>query len=184
MKKVLVIDLDGTLIHTDMLYETFWSAFSKDWKIPFKSIIWCSTSKAYLKHRLNLSADVNIKNLPYNLAVIDHIKKNRKKYKYVILVTASNQLIANKIAKYLNLFDEVKGSTKELNLKGAAKAKFLKNHFGAKNYDYIGDSLIDVPVWKNADKAIRINANKRIKKACKKVNKNSYQIKFQLKILS
>jgi len=36
MVKTLVVDLDNTLIHTDILYETFWDAFSRDWKIPIK----------------------------------------------------------------------------------------------------------------------------------------------------
>ena len=177
MKKALVINLDGTLIHSDMLYETFWSSFSKDWKVLFKSVIWYSTGKSNLKYKLSLSTDVNVSNLPYNKAVIDYIKTHRKKYRHIVLITASNQNIANKIAKYLNLFDEVKGSTKESNLIGGIKAKSLKNRYGVKNYDYIGDSMVDLPIWKNADKAITVNANNRVVKACKKINKNSSQIK-------
>ena len=64
MKKALVIDLDGTLIHSDMLYETFWSSFSKEWKIPLKSVICCSSGKSNLKYKLSLSTDVNVSNLP------------------------------------------------------------------------------------------------------------------------
>ena len=180
MKKVLVVDLDGTLIHSDMLYETFWSSFSKDWKIPFKSIIWCFAGKAYLKHKLGLIADVGAESLPYNYQVIAYIKRNCEKYEYVMLLTATNQTVAKKIAEYLNLFDEVNGSTKELNLKGDAKASFLKNKFGVKNFDYIGDSFADLSVWKNADEAIISNTNNRVFRACKKINKKVHQIKPDL----
>ena len=29
---ILVVDLDGTLLRSDMLFETFWSAFGLDWR--------------------------------------------------------------------------------------------------------------------------------------------------------
>ena len=177
MKNVLVIDLDETLTQSNMLHETFWSAFSKDWKIPMKSLVWLLNGKANLKSNLSLSSDVNVKNLPYNKSVINYIKRHRKKGGYTALVTASNEAIAKKIAKYLNLFDEVKGSTKKLNLKGNSKAKFLKKRFGFKNYDYMGDSLIDLPIWKNANKAITVNANPNIIKACEKINSNYQNLK-------
>ena len=29
---ILVVDLDGTLLRSDMLFESFWSAFGLDWR--------------------------------------------------------------------------------------------------------------------------------------------------------
>ena len=42
---ILVVDLDGTLVKTDMLFETFWSVLSSDIKAAFKAIkyIWFLT---------------------------------------------------------------------------------------------------------------------------------------------
>ena len=65
-KKVLVVDLDETLIFSNTLYETFWRAFSKDYKIPFKSIAWLLSGKTKLKNNLCVSSDLNVENLPYN----------------------------------------------------------------------------------------------------------------------
>ena len=62
MKKILVVDLDETLINSDMLFETFWSAFSFDWKIPIKSVGWLLKGKGQLKHNLANSSDINVKN--------------------------------------------------------------------------------------------------------------------------
>ena len=177
MKKILIVDLDGTLIYSNILYRTFWSAFAADWGIPLKSLIWLLKGKANLKNKLRQSSSVNIKNLDYNKNVINYIKQYRKKNGYIGLVTAGNHIIAKRIAKYLNLFDEVKGSTKKINLKGVAKAKFLNTRFGFKNYDYIGDSLNDIPVWESANRAISVNDNPSIIKACKRVNSNFQIIK-------
>ena len=180
MKKVLVIDLDDTLISSDMLYETFWTAFSNDYKIPIKSIGWLIRGKEKLKSKLSISAEIIVENLPYNKDVIDYIKQHREKGGYTALVTASNQAVAEKIAKYLNLFDEVKGSSENLNLKGHAKAKFLTTRFGIKNYDYMGDSLSDLPIWKNSNKAITVNANSNLIKKCEKINSNCYHLQSEL----
>ena len=38
-QSVLVVDLDGTLIRSNMLVENFWSALAENWKIPFTSIL-------------------------------------------------------------------------------------------------------------------------------------------------
>ena len=177
MKKILVVELDETLIFSNISYETFWRAFSKDYKIPLKSMAWLSHGKAILNNNLSVTADLNVENLPYNVDVINYIKQHRKKGAYTVLVTASNQTIAEKIAKYLNLFDEVKGSSKELTLKGKSKAEFLKTRFGVKNYDYIGNSLDEMSVWKNANKSITVNANPRIIKAFEKINMNCQHLK-------
>jgi len=177
MKKILIVDLDGTLIYSDILYKTFWSALAADWAIPLKSLIWLLKGKANLKNKLRQYSNVDIKNLRYNKNVINYIKKFRKKNGYIALVTASNHIIAKRISKYLNLFDEVKGSTKTLYLKGITKAKFLNARFGFKNYDYIGNSLSDIPIWKNANKAISVKSSSLIVKACKIVNSNFQIIK-------
>ena len=180
MKKILIVDLDETLILSDLLHETFWSSFSINYKISFKSIIWLLKGKAYLKKKLSIYSDISVENLTYNKTVIDYIKQHRIKGGYVALVTGSNQLIAEKIAKHLNLFDEVKGSSEKINLTGKTKAKFLNSRFGYKNYDYIGDSFHDLHVWKNANKAITINTNPIIKRACEKINTNYFHLKTNL----
>ena len=71
-------------------------------------------------------------------------------------------------------------SSEKINLKGKVKAEFLNSRYGFKNYEYIGDSLDDLYVWKNANKAITINANPNITRACEKINANSLHLKSEL----
>ena len=44
--------LDGTLIRSDMLYETFWSAMARSWTTPLVATAALARGRAALKQRL------------------------------------------------------------------------------------------------------------------------------------
>lgn len=169
--EVLVVDLDGTLLRTDMLHESFWNSFSKRWHIPFKSITKILSGKSALKSYLASEATIDITLLPYNNLVIDYIHKHRSKGGKVALVTATHQLLAEKIAKHLEIFDEVYGSDNLVNLKGAVKAQFLVDRFGQGNFFYIGDAAADLPVWAVSAKAITVNASDAVRRKAEALGK-------------
>ena len=79
-------------------------------------------------------------------------------------MTASNQLLANRIAEHLKIFDEVHGSGKIRNLKGDKKAAFLVERFGKEAFEYMGDAHADLPVWKASQKVITVNASPSLRK--------------------
>ena len=171
------MDLDGTLLNSDILHETFWNAFALDWKVPLKVLAKSFSGKARLKDYLSQASDLDLSTLPYNQKVIEYIKSHRSKGGRTALVTATNHSIAKNIANYLGLFDEVHGSSAENNLKGRNKAKFLVRYFGKNRFNYMGDSYADLPVWKEADKAITVNAGEQLKTRCQHINKNWEHLK-------
>jgi len=173
---LLVVDLDGTLMRSDMLYETFWSAFSSHWTIPFKVLSRLFSGKSRLKHYLYQYSDVDVSLLPYNQPVIDYVISHRKEGGKVALVTASHHELAEKIAAYLDIFDAVHGSNKDLNLKGKHKALFLSEHFKDTPFIYMGDSAADIPVWEQAQQAITVNASKSLQNKAEKINQNTQHI--------
>ena len=123
---VLVVDLDGTLLRSDILYESFWSALGRDWRSPFAALMALGSGRATLKKHLANAARVDVTTLPYDPAVIAYVEAWRLGGGRTALVTASDQTIADQVAAHLGLFDEVHGSDGELNLKGSTKAEFLK----------------------------------------------------------
>ena len=157
-RPVLVVDLDGTLIRSDMLYETFWSAFSRDWRTPVQAMAGLLQGKAALKARLAGLGMPDPATLPYTPEVLDDIRRWRDAGGRTALVTAADQSIADAIAAHLNLFDEVHGSDGETNLKGPAKAAFLRDRFGSGGYTYVGDSTADLAVWRDAAGAVTVGA--------------------------
>lgn len=156
--KVLVVDLDGTLVRSDLLHESFWSAFSQDWKSPLLCAAALWRGRAALKQHLADCSEVTVSTLPYNQIVIARLQAWRQAGGRTALVTASDQQLAQAVADHLGLFDEVHGSDGLTNLKGSNKASFLQERFGAAGFIYMGDSWADLPVWAHASEAVTVNA--------------------------
>lgn len=155
---VLVVDLDGTLVRTDMLHESFWSAFGRDWRSPFLALRALIAGRAALKRHLSQASRVDVATLPYDPAVIAQIEAWRAGGGRVVLVTAADQALADGIAAHLGLFDAVHGSDGRTNLKGEAKARFLCDAFGEGHFAYMGDAAADLAVWRHAGAVITVNA--------------------------
>jgi len=155
---VLVIDMDGTLLRSDLLFESFWSACGRDWRSPVPAARALLRGRAALKRCLAGMAALDPATLPYDPAVIAYVDAWRERGGRAALVTAGDQTLARLDAGHLGLFDEVHGSDGVRNLKGAAKAEFLGRRFAATGYAYMGDAWADLPVWQKARRAITVNA--------------------------
>ena len=168
-REILVVDLDGTLLRSDMLFESFWSAFGRDWRSPFLSVAWLTGGLASLKRHLATASAVEAATLPYDPKVIAFVQAWRDSGGRTALVTASDRDFAEAIAAHLGIFDEVHGSDGKLNLKGDHKAQFLEERFGSKGFAYMGDAKADLPVWKRAAKAITVNAPATLRREAESV---------------
>lgn len=157
-RETLVVDLDGTLLRSDMLFESFWSAFSKDWRSPFLSVAALLAGRAALKRHLASTSAVEASTLPYDEKVLAFIQSWRDAGGKTALVTASDSAFAEAISAHLGLFDEAYGSDGRLNLKGDRKGQFLEERFGAQGFSYMGDNKADLAIWKRAAGAITVNA--------------------------
>lgn len=168
-KGVLVVDLDGTLLRSDMLHESFWSAFGRDWRSPFSSFAALTSGRASLKRHLAVASAVEAATLPYDLKVIAFVQEWRASGGRTALITASDHDFAQAIAAHLGIFDEVHGSDGKQNLKGERKGEFLEERFGAKGFAYMGDATADLLVWKRAAKAITVNAPSALRREAERV---------------
>ena len=159
IERPLIVDLDGTLIHTDMLHESALRVFRDQplelFKIPFL----LAKGKAVLKKHLALRTGFDPKTLPWNMELLDWLKQQRSKGRRLILCTASDKSIADLVAKHLDIFDEVIASDGILNISGKHKAEVLIRRFGEAGYDYAGNSDKDLPVWLHANQAIVVNGS-------------------------
>ncbi len=161
---MLVVDLDGTLLRSDMLYESFWSALGRDWRSPLQSVVALTQGRAALKRYLAATSSVDVATLPYSAKVIVFVEVWRKSGGLAALVTASDRVFAEAIAEHLGIFNEVHGSDGKLNLKGERKGQFLEERFGLKGFAYMGDAAVDLPVWQRAVKAITVNASPALRR--------------------
>lgn len=160
----LVIDLDGTLIHSDMLHESALLLLrDKPIHLP-KLALWLGRGKAVMKQRLAEMVAPNASALPYNEALLNWLKEERATGRTLVLCTASDQKVADAIANHLGIFDEVIASNGQTNLAGPNKASLLSDRFGAQGFDYAGNSHEDLAVWAVARKTILVNASPRVKR--------------------
>ncbi|ALO47186.1 UbiA family prenyltransferase [Pseudohongiella spirulinae] len=158
----LVVDLDGTLIHTDMLHESALKAFRDTPWIAMLIPVWLLEGKAALKEKLARRNPFNPEILPYNQGLIRWLRKQKKTGRPLVLCTASDRSVADAIASHLGLFDEVMASDGVVNLSGQQKAESLIQRFGKGGYDYAGNSAKDLPVWAGARQAVVVNANRGV----------------------
>ncbi len=149
----LCVDLDYTLISTDILIEMVVTFIKKNPLNIFLLLFWYIKGKKYLKRRLLENVNISVEELPFRTEILSFLKTEKQKGKKLILVTASLNEIAKNVNNYLNFFDEVFGSNNQSNLKGKTKAKFLISHFGMKGFDYLGDSIFDFPIWRISNKS-------------------------------
>jgi 4-hydroxybenzoate polyprenyltransferase/phosphoserine phosphatase len=162
-KYPLCIDLDGTLIRTDMLHESA-IGMIKAAPLSVAQLPWVllSKGKAKLKQWIAKQVEFDASVLPYNNDFVQWLREQHALGRSLILCTASDRSIAETIAKYFGFFDEVMASDGHVNLEGAHKAKALIDKFGEKGFDYAGNSFPDLEVWKHARKAIVVNASSRL----------------------
>ncbi len=164
----LAVDLDNTLIKTDLLYETGLSLLSASpasaLGLPGALINGKAAFKAYIAER----AEIEPENLPYDAAVLQEIETARTEGREVVLVSASDQRYVTRISDHLGIFDGAFGSDGSRNLGGAEKARFLEDRYGAGNFAYIGDAKVDLPIWQSAGEAITIGASRSLQRAAEK----------------
>lgn len=149
MSKIVVVDLDGTLVSTDLLVESLFLFLRKYPYRVFELIAWLLKGKANFKRRLADAVVPEVGKLPYNNELLTWIKRRREDGDRLILATASDWRIAQKVADYLGVFDEVLG-TESVNLSAGNKRDALVKMFGESGYEYVGNSIVDVDVWKAA----------------------------------
>lgn len=174
--QVLVVDLDGTLVNTDLFYESLFSILSKDLRSAVTALAGVFHGKARLKAILAERTVIDPSGLPYNEPVLAMIRAWRETGGRTALVTAADQHYANAIADHLGLFDEVFASDGSRNLKGRTKARFLADHYGAGHYAYAGDAQADLPVWQSAARAITVGAGQRLRHAVEGLSDDAQHI--------
>ena len=168
-KKIIVVDLDGTLTHTDTLHESILMLLRNKPLLLFILPFWLISGRAKFKANVASNIKLDPTTLPYNQKLIRWLKKERALEKKIILCSAANQNVAQAIADHLQLFDEVIASDAITNLKSNNKRKVLDEKFGEKNYDYAGNSSSDIKVWAGARYAILVNASHSVSKKAKQV---------------
>lgn len=165
----LCVDLDGTLINTDMMWECLIRLFRRNPFAVFQVLAWWTHGRAYLKAQLAARVQVDAATLPYNKPLIGYLNGEKKKGRKVLLVTASDLAMVSEVPKQVPALEEVLASDGVRNLRGKNKGATLAQIFGEKGFDYAGNSHVDLPVWERAREAIVVNGGPGLKERAAKL---------------
>ena len=166
----LCVDLDGTLIQTDSLWESCLRLISQTPLYLILLPLWLLSGKAGFKQKVSQHVDLAAASLPFNTALLKYLTQQRLHNRHLVLVTAANKKIAEAIAAHLNIFDEILASDENHNLSGNNKANLLVEKFGEKGFVYAGNASIDLKVWQHAAAAIVVNATQVLCNKAKQIS--------------
>jgi 4-hydroxybenzoate polyprenyltransferase len=164
----LCVDLDGTLIRSDLLVESSLALLARQPLAIFSMLGWLLRGKANLKRQIAQRVELDPAALPYNQELIAWVSEQRAE-RHVVLCTASDAKLATPVAEHTAIFDEVIASDGDVNLSGSNKAKALVERFGERGFDYVGNAPIDLAVWKHAHAALVVERGNTLSKAAAKV---------------
>jgi 4-hydroxybenzoate polyprenyltransferase/phosphoserine phosphatase len=158
----LCVDLDGTLLRTDMVWESLVRLLKKNPLYFVPVLFWLLRGRAYLKAQIAERVHMEVNDLPYNQLLVDFLSAEKRSGRSIILATASDEHLAHRIAEHLRLFDEVLASNGKINLRGKNKVKLLAERFGVRGFDYAGNSSVDLPVWEQSRQAIVVGGDQAL----------------------
>lgn len=160
----LVVDLDGTLIASDLLIEATFSELGRRPHSLLEMLAALKNGKAALKHRLSEPVAFDPCTLPYDPEVLAFIQRAKAEGRPVYLASASHERLVSRIASHLAIFDGWFATNETTNLAGEKKARQLVEAFGERGFDYIGNDAADLPVWERAAAAFAIRTPAHVRK--------------------
>ncbi|MEO6837818.1 MAG: UbiA family prenyltransferase [Ginsengibacter sp.] len=165
----LVVDLDGTLIHTDLLYEGVLMLVKRNPLYIFKFLLWVLKGKAYFKNEIFKIAKLRYDLLPYNKELLNFLQSESSNGRKLILATASLKSNAQEISKVYPIFDKIYG-TEKINLKGVNKLKILIDDFGKSGFDYIGNSHSDLAIFSSSRFSYLVTPTKSLERKTRQIS--------------
>ena len=112
--------------------------------------------------------------LPYREEILEHLRELRLAGVSLVLATATTAKVANRVSGHLGIFDAVLASDETRNLKGPAKLAAIHAYcakHGHDSYSYLGDSMADLPVWKEAAQVYVVAPSAGLRTAVKRLRR-------------
>ena len=154
----LVLDVDGTMIRSDLTHELLFEGFraARPWDWP-RLLKLGLTDKPELKRefvqRIGHRIDVDLH--PLEPLAVNLAKEAKADGRDVYLCSGSEQSLVERLAARLPYVDGAFGTTPGYNMTAQNKADFLEERF-PDGFDYVGNSSQDYEPWEAAHTAYAI----------------------------
>jgi 4-hydroxybenzoate polyprenyltransferase len=154
----LYVDLDGTLITTDLLVEGALRLLRKSPAYCLLILVWLLTGgKSRLKAQIASRVDFSPGSLPYHGEFLAWLRSEQQDGRNIVLASASHHRYVEPIAQHLGMFTAVLSSDDHRNLRGSSKLEAIRAHCANQPFEYAGNARPDLSVWREAAAAIVVN---------------------------
>lgn len=157
----LAVDLDGTLIFTDMLLESLMVLLAQRPLLLFLLPFWLLKGRAAFKQRIAERVRIDFSTIPVNEEFCAFLREEKMAGRRIGLFSAADDRIVKGMADRIGLFDVAVGSDGRTNLSGAAKRALIAETLGP-DYVYAGNAPVDLDVWRGAKAAIVVCRSSRL----------------------
>lgn len=154
----LYVDLDGTLTRSDVLFESALLLIKRNPLYLFALLLWLLRGRGYLKAQIARRITLDVALLPYNAELLAYLQQQRAQGRRLVLASASDRALVQRVADHVGLFDAVLGSDEDINLKAHSKLRAIEHDAGG-DFAYAGNGPADLPVWAQASEVIVVNAS-------------------------
>lgn len=158
LESPLCVDLDGTLLRSDTLWESVLALAKRNPLYLFLLPLWTLRGRAHLKRQVGLRTTLRVDLLPFDQPLLEYLQTQRTGGRRIFLTTGADEAVAQQVADLLNLFDGVTGSDGKRNVTGKQKLRAIRDIAGGRRFVYAGNSRADLEIWREAGGAVVVNA--------------------------
>lgn len=157
----LCVDLDRTLISTNVTHELILAAFHmKPWA-ALRLLPAMLLDRAGFASELLSLAEPGLATIPFRKSVLQFVREERDKGRRIVLVSTSGRVLAQAVADHIGDFVEVVASQDGYQSQNTM-ARLLCERFGPGRFDYVGHSRAAMPLWQTSYRAILVAPSARL----------------------
>ncbi len=164
----LFVDLDGSLVRTDLLIESFFGLLKLNLLYLFCIPFWLLRGKAHMKQMIADRVEIDVTLLPYQQDFLAFLQQESKNGRKIYLATASNEKYATQIFEHLGFFKGVIASNATTNMSGTNKLRAIRDVVGNDPFEYAGNAWVDMKIWPHCSSCILVNPDRKTKRAANK----------------
>lgn len=161
------------MLKGDALWEQTLQLIRRRPVIVVEMLGWLLRGKAFFKEQMAAQPLAPFGEEMFNPGMVEWLRAEAATGRRVHLVTAAHRSAAAAAAGYCGCFAEVSSTTDGLNLAGENKAALLRTRYGKGQFDYVGNSAADLPVWRDSDAAVAIRTRPSVVRKLKETHPNA-----------
>jgi 4-hydroxybenzoate polyprenyltransferase/phosphoserine phosphatase len=155
----LYVDLDGTLLRGDLLWEGFAGALRAAPLAAVAALGALASGRAHLKRRIAQTSALDMGLLPWRTEFTHWLADQARLGRRIVLATAADRTVAQQVADHFGFFSAVLASEPGRNLKGPSKLAAIQAEVGEGPFDYCGNGPEDLPIFAAARAAIVVGGD-------------------------